>query len=323
MNIGELWTLQCMMFLIVLFGLLLKKVGALRDEGRSVITDLVLYGFLPCNIVSSFQIEFEDGILKKLVVILALSTLFQVIAYVFSRVFFRKLPQEMGGVSRYCMIVPNSGFLGLPLVAGVYGLEGMMYASIFLIPLRVMMWTAGMACFTTSPDWKTVTKKVATHPCIIAVYIGMFLLIFQRPLDTMYTGIVEHTGVFGGVVRTLVQALDKTIQSVGGCTTAATMLLIGSMMADVKPREMLNRDAAWMTVVRLGILPLITLVVCRILGVDPLVTGVSVLLTGMPAGSTTAIMAAKYDRDYVFGTKCVVLSTVISMLTIPLWCMIV
>lgn len=119
-----------------------------------------------------------------------------------------------------------------------------MYASVFIIPIRIMMWSAGIACFTASPDWKTVVKKVAAHPCIIAVYIGLFLMIFQNPLDLMLAGIVENTGAAGSVLHTLVQALNKAIRSIGGCTTAATMLLIGSMMADVR------RERCWIWMLR-------------------------------------------------------------------------
>ncbi len=321
MNVGDLWTLQCMMFFIVIFGAVLKKTGVLKEESRSVITDLVLYGFLPCNIINSFRMEFNLDILKKFALVLGISLLVQAISYILSRILFNWRPAEIKGVMQYCTIVSNSGFLGLPLVEGVYGAEGMMYASVFIIPMRVMMWSAGIACFTTSPDMKSVIKKVAVHPCIIAVYIGLALLIFQRPLDSLYQGLVLNAGPLGTAIQILVQALDKSIRSVGGCTTASTMLLIGTMVADVEPRDMLNRDVAWITVIRLGILPFIVLIGCKMFCVDSLLTGVCVLITGMPAGSTGAILAAKYGGDYVFATKCVVVSTLISMVTIPLWCM--
>jgi len=323
MNIGELWTLQCMMFLIIIFGVMLKKIGVLNAEGRKIITDMVLYGFLPCNIINSFQVEFHADILKNLAVIVGVSTLLQAISYVASHVLFRGMPGEKRSVFQYCMIVSNSGFLGLPLVEGVFGMEGMMYASVFIIPLRIMMWSAGIACFTESPDLKTVVKKVAVHPCIIAVYIGLVLMIFQSPLERALTTLVTNTGTVGAVFDTLIQALNKAVKSIGGCTTAATMLLIGSMMAEVKPREMLDLDAVKMTVIRLGVLPLVALALCKGFHMETLLIGVSVLLTAMPAGSTTAILAEKYGRDYVFATKCVVLSTLVSMLTVPLWCMLI
>lgn len=63
--------------------------------------------------------------------------------------------------------------------------------------------------------------------------------------------------------------------------------------------------------------PSVTLLICRILGTSELVTGVSVLLAGMPAGSTTAILAEKYDGDAVYASGCIFVSTLLSLLTIP------
>lgn len=119
----------------------------------------------------------------------------------------------------------------------------------------------------------------------------------------------------------LIQAVDKAVRSAGGCTTATTMILIGTMLADVSTRDMLQKDTALISVVRLGLMPLIVMVGCKIAGINQFLSGVCVLMTGMPAGSTSAILAAKYGCDYVFATKCVVVTTLLSMVTIPLWCM--
>ena len=73
MDISGLWTLQCMMFLLVAAGALLKKKGILKEEGKSVLTDAVLYFFLPCNIINSFRMEFDISILRKFAVILIVS----------------------------------------------------------------------------------------------------------------------------------------------------------------------------------------------------------------------------------------------------------
>ena len=74
--------------------------------------------------------------------------------------------------------------------------------------------------------------------------------------------------------------------------------------------------------VRQLVLPALVFLGCRLLHIDPILTGVSVLLVGMPVGSTAPILAAKYGGDYVFAGKCVILSTVLSLFTVPLWCFI-
>lgn len=320
MDISGLWTLQCMMFLLVAAGAILKRKGILKEEGKGVLTDAVLYFFLPCNIVNSFRMEFNASILRKFAVVLAISVLVQAVSYVLSKCLYNHKSPEIKRVMQYCTIVSNSGFLGLPIAEGIYGAEGMMYASIFIIPMRIMIWSAGIACFTESPDFKSVVKKIAVHPCIIAVYIGLGLMFFQAPLAGFYEGVLTGGApAVQAVVKVTVTALDKAVRSAGGCTTALTMVLIGMMLADVKASSMLDKNAMFISALRLFVLPALVLAGCRLAGVDLFLTGVCVLITGMPAGSTSAILAAKYGCDYTFATKCIVVSTLLSMLSIPLW----
>ena len=138
---SNLWTLQVMMFFLVAAGAVLKSTGILKDDAKGILTDLVLYFFLPCNIINSFRMEFNLDILRKFAVVLAISLLVQLVCYILSKVLYNHKPKEVKRVMQYCTIVSNSGFLGLPIAQGIYGAEGMMYASIFIIPMRVMMWS--------------------------------------------------------------------------------------------------------------------------------------------------------------------------------------
>ena len=309
-----------MMFLLAAAGAVMKKTGILKAESKGVITDLVISFILPCSIITSFQVTFDTSILMGFAVVLGISVLVQAVSYVIGHTIYNRKPEEIKRVLQYCTIVSNSGFLGLPIAQGIFGAEGLMYASIFLIPMRIMMWSAGIACFTESPDMRSVVKKLALHPCIIAVYIGLGLLVFQKPLGAAYEAVLACPAVPVAVVwRLVVEALDRMVRAAGGCTTTVTMILIGTMLADVSLRDMLDKDALLITAVRLVLLPLIVLAGCRLFHVDRLLAGVSVLLTGMPAGSTSAILAAKYHCDYTFATKCIVVSTLLSMISIPMW----
>ena len=316
MDISNLWTLQVMMFFLVAAGAVLKSTGILKDEAKGILTDLVLYFFLPCNIINSFRMEFNLDILRKFAVVLAISLLVQLVCYILSKVLYNHKPKEVKRVMQYCTIVSNSGFLGLPIAQGIYGAEGMMYASIFIIPMRVMMWSAGIACFTESPDMKSVVKKLVVHPCIVAVYIGLGLMIFQAPLNQLYNAVLNcGIPLVPDLVRVFFGALDKGVRSAGGCTTAMTMVLIGMMFSGMSLRSMLDGNTLFISALRLAILP-------ALLRIDPFLTGVCLLITGMPAGSTSAILAAKYGCDYTFATKCIVVSTLLSLVTIPIWAMI-
>ena len=323
MDISNLWTLQVMMFFLVAAGAVLKSTGILKDDAKGILTDLVLYFFLPCNIINSFRMEFNLDILRKFAVVLGISLVVQFVSYVLSKLLYNHVPKELKRVMQYCTIVSNSGFLGLPIAQGIYGAEGMMYASVFIIPMRVMMWSAGIACFTESPDMKSVVKKLVFHPCIVAVYIGLGLMIFQNPLNQIYSAVLGcGIPLLPELVKVLIGALDKGIRSAGGCTTAMTMVLIGMMFSGMSLKSMLDSNTLFMSALRLVIMPAIVFAACHFTGIDPFLAGVCTIITGMPAGSTSAILAAKYGCDYKFATKCIVISTLLSLVSIPIWAML-
>ncbi len=301
MDYNRLLNLQGMLFLLVAAGVVLRKKGILPEGAKSILTDLVIYLILPCNIINSFFIEFDLDILKGFAVILTIAGLIQAGCLMFAKIFYNREPESRKKVLQYGTVCSNAGFMGNPIAEGVYGAEGLMYASIFLIPQRIVMWSAGVSYFTESPDRKTVVKKVLTHPCIIAVYIGLVLMITRLPVPAF---------------------LQNTIRSVGSCTTTVSMVLIGAILAEVEPGSILDWGIVKYAFIRLFLLPLLVYICCRAFHVPPLLSGVSVLLTGMPAGSTTAILASKYEGDYIFATKCVVVTTLLSLVTIPLWCMV-
>ena len=292
---SSLINLQGMLFLLVAAGVILRKLGILPDSAKQVLTDLVIDLILPCNIISSFLIEFNLDILKGFAAILLIATLIQFGCLIIANTFYNKEPDRRKKVLQYGTVCSNAGFMGNPIA------EGLMYASIFLVPQRIVMWSAGVSYFTESPDRKTVIKKVLTHPCIVAVYIGLFFMITQISMPAF---------------------LENTIRNVGGCTTTVSMILIGTILAEVKAGSIIDKGIMKYTLIRLFFIPFLVYICCRLFPVRPMISGVSVLLTGMPAGSTTAILAAKYDGDYIFATKCVVVTTLLSLVTIPLWCMV-
>ena len=322
-QMSELLNLQGQMFLLIIVGIVLKKRGILPDSAKTILTDLLLCFVLPCNIINSFRMEFNLDILRKFAVVLGISLVVQFVSYVLSKLLYNHVPKELKRVMQYCTIVSNSGFLGLPIAQGIYGAEGMMYASVFIIPMRVMMWSAGIACFTESPDMKSVVKKLVFHPCIVAVYIGLGLMIFQNPLNQIYSAVLGcGIPLLPELVKVLIGALDKGIRSAGGCTTAMTMVLIGMMFSGMSLRSMIDKNTMFISALRLVVMPAIVFAACHFTGIDPFLAGVCTIITGMPAGSTSAILAAKYGCDYKFATKCIVISTLLSLLSIPIWAML-
>ncbi len=303
MNVWQLFNLQGTLFIMILAGAVLKKIGVLDASGKKTLTDLCVDIVIPCNIIKSFLVGFQPDVIRACAGLLVVGFLLQILCVVFNKFLFNRYPDQQRKVLQYCTIVSMAGFLGNPVAEGVFGDLGLLYTSMFLIPMRVVMWSAGTSYFVAgSTDKKKVLKNILTHPCLVAVYTGVILMLTQIPLPEM---------------------LVSAIKSVGGCNSALTMFIIGTILADVKLTTIVNPTTLAFSVFRLGILPAIAFGVSRLFGLDTVATGIAVLMTGMPAGATAAIFAARYDSDAPFATRCVVLTTLISMFTLPMWCLVV
>ena len=293
--------LQLQVLLLLLAGFILTKTGVITKEGRRSLSDLLISFILPCNIVCSFQMELTREILSSCGAILLLAILAQAVYWVAGRLLFPGERAERLSCLRYATLCSNAGFLGLPIIGGVYGEMGTLLTSVALIPQRVVMWSAGLSLFTHA-DGKSVVRKVLTHPCIVAVYIGFTLMMLGNP--------------------PLPAFMQKALCAAGGCTTCVSMLVIGGILAEAGHTGLRDRTLLRYSLVRRIFIPLAMYLLLRLLRTDSLVLGVMVLMSGMPAGSTTAILASKYDGDAAFASRMVFVSTVASIVTLPLLCLL-
>ena len=300
MKLTDLFTLQGTLFAMMLVGAWLKRRGIIDENGKRCLSDLCINVVIPCNIFKSCLIELQPGIFKTCGLLLLSAVLLQVLCLVLNRFLFNRYPDQQKKVLQYCTIVPMSGFLGNPIAEGLYSALGVLYTSIFLIPMRIIMWSVGTTYFVANEkmDRKKVLRNVLTHPCLVAIYLGLLCMATQVHLP---------------------RVLTETVRYIGNCNSALTMFIVGTILADVKLLTIVNRDTLLFGVLRLALLPAAAFGLGRLLGLDTVSLGVSVLMTGMPAGATAAIFAARYDSDAAFATKCVVMTTLLSMLTLPLW----
>ena len=133
---------------------------------------------------------------------------------------------------------------------------------------------------------------------MLATYVGLLILILQIQLPLV---------------------VEKTVYSLSNCCTAMTMLYIGTILVDVDVKTLINRHQVYYAVLRLVCIPLVVFGLSRAAGADHLVGAVCTLLSAAPAGSTTSILAAKYEGDELSAAKAVVFTTALSVITIPVW----
>lgn len=287
--------LQITIILLIAAGYILIKLRVLDYSSRTPFTNLLIDFVLPCNIIVSFMMEFNKEILMSCLTVLLVSMAIQVIAVFGGKIFFPHTPDRELAVLRYGIIVSNAGFVGFPIILGMYGEKGLLFASIYLIPQRIVMWSAGVTCFTGTRG-TGVLRKILTHPCIVSVGIGMILMIFQISLPAGLSDAIKHSG---------------------NCTTGLSMLVIGIILSEVPLKEIFSKKILWFCLIRLIVFPVIVLAACLLFSLDSLVTGVCTVLSGMPAAASVAIVPEKYGGDSEYGVKIVCSSILFSLITIP------
>lgn len=287
---------QTVLFIYMAVGFGCRKAGIFNDVARDKLTDFVVFVTLPCMIFESFNMAFSLESLKQGVLALLIAVGMSCVALLLGKVLYNRFPYEEKSILQYGTLVSNSGFAGLPVVSGAYGDEGLFLGSLFIIPTRILMWSAGISLFTRA-DAKQAVKKVLLNPGIIAVEVGLVRMLFQIPLPHF---------------------VDTAVDNLGGCTSPMAMALVGAILVDVPLKTVFDLKSFYLVAVRQFLLPGICLAALRLLHVDPLTIGVSVVITGMPIGSTTAILAQKYVADAKFASKCVFISTLTSLVTVPI-----
>ena len=287
---------QTVLFIYMAVGFGCRKAGIFNDVARDKLTDFVVFVTLPCMIFESFNMAFSLESLKQGALALLIAVGMSCVALLLGKVLYNRFPYEEKSILQYGTLVSNSGFAGLPVVSGAYGDEGLFLGSLFIIPTRILMWSAGISLFTRA-DAKQAVKKVLLNPGIIAVEVGLVRMLFQIPLPHF---------------------VDTAVDNLGGCTSPMAMALVGAILVDVPLKTVFDLKSFYLVAVRQFLLPGICLAALRLLHVDPLTIGVSVVITGMPIGSTTALLAQKYVADAKFASKCVFISTLTSLVTVPI-----
>ena len=274
-NFMKMLSTQAILLVYMAVGFYCRKRGIIEKKMQGKLTDFVLRITLPCMIFNSFSMHITLDMLKQAALCLGVAFFICFAAWLGGKIVYNMYPKEKKSVLQYATLVNNAAFLGLPIVKAVLGEAGMFLASIFIIPNRIFMWTAGVSIFTAEADKKAAFKKVMLNPCVIVIFIGLF---------RSFTDF------------TLPEFLAKSITGLGNCTTPLSMVLIGTMMTELTPASFKDWSTVYLAFMRLVALPFLALFIMRLLNADPIMTGCAVILTAMPAGSTTRFWRRNMDQ---------------------------
>ena len=223
-SVIKMVNLQLVLLSILVIGIICSRLKIVSKEGQESLSNLLLNLVLPCNIIASFSSHVEsDNMARNLVLALVISAIIQVLAVAFGGKLFKKFPKNEKDVMHYGLICSNSSFIGMPVAENIYGSLGVVYVSMFQLPIRITMWTSGLALFT-KVDRKSAIKTILVHPCIVSMAIGIIIMIFSPPLPGFVTSTIDY--------------LSK-------CTIPLSMLIIGCILSECSIKEIFDRSAVY------------------------------------------------------------------------------
>ncbi len=286
------------MFLIMGMGFLLFRKGLITKEGSKTLANLLIYIILPCVIINGFITERTAEKITELGVSALMAAAFLAVACIISRLVFKKYP-----IDNFSSAFSNPGFFGIPLIVAAYSSEAVFFITAFIAFLNVMQWTYG-AAILKEEKIKINFKTIFTSPFIIGLIIGLIIFFTGVPIPTV---------------------VKSTISAATNANTFVAMLVLGTYLAQADMKEVfLSPRLYGVSFLRLVLIP----AVCMLVGfVVPdkfteLFTCV-MIACACPVGSNVAVYAQLYNKDYTYAVSAVTLSTIFSVVTIPLMLMAV
>ena len=300
MDFLHIVTQMLMIFGIVLVGLASAKRNLWAGELDRKLSVFILNVSMPALILASVMgrdLVFEPSELLTLglvavvnyVILIGLACLIPQIWHV---------NRSRQGLARFMLAFCNVSFIGYPVCDAVFGPKAVFCASVLNIPFNLLIFTIGVSFINGGKARSAFSPKLVFSPCVVASLIAVSIAL-------MGISVPEPVG--------------QWFHLLGDLTTPCALLIIGSSLSHIPVRDMLgNRFAYAISLLRLIVLPLVVGVVLRLLGVENFVANVAVVLSAMPIATNGIMLCLQYGKDERVMTQGLFLSTLFSVVTIPL-----
>ncbi len=281
------------MALLAAVGVYLSRKGFLSPQGTKDLGAILLRVIIPCVIVKSYITEFSRERLLELALSAGLTLIGFILAMVISYLVFGKRRRLENFAASFC----NAGFIGIPLAQAIIGEEGVFYIAASVALLNLFQWTYGVYIMADRKD-AISAKTIAKNPVVIAIVIGVVLFVSQIPVPGIVT---------------------STLGYIAGMNTPIAMILMGTYLAKLPLKKLLDKRAYGCVLFRLVIIPAVILLVFWVLPVSNADIALAAFLAAAtPVGANICVFAQQYDCDYEFSVVTVCLSTLLSVITVPL-----
>ena len=287
------------LFIIVILGYILRKRGYLGGEFDKKLSTLIIDICCPMLILSSVmgdKLPDAHLILPLLGVGFATYIVLCIIAFTVPRL-ISKDPEAQGMIG-FAMMFGNVGFIGYPIVASIFGNQAIFYAALLNMPNTFFIFTAGVMLVKGERSWGSFNWKMLLSPMMLAAYISAIIVVLGIHVP---------------------KVIGNPITLVGSITVPGSLLVIGSSLAEIKFGNMLRDGKVYVTTIfRLLIAPLILYSLFRLCGVNELVNEINTVVIAMPVAAFGVMFCMRYNRDERLMTEITFMTTVLSVITIPL-----
>ena len=284
------------LFILIFVGVILAKTKVLNDNAVKSMTDFVLLLVTPCVIIKSFIREFEPALLKKLLISVAATALAHIGFIILSRLLLKTKDISQQKVLQFGVIFSNCGFMSIPLQQAVLGDEGVFFAASYIAIFNVFVWSYGVLLMSGDKKYMT-PKKLIINPGIIGVSIGLLIFLLSIPVPKI---------------------LAEPVSYLAALNTPVPMVIIGYHLAHSSILKGLKTIAClWGIILRLFIFPLLALGVMYLCGIRGSMLISLAISCCAPVAANTTMFASKYGGDTSLSVNMVSLSTLFSLISMP------
>ena len=282
----------------IIAGFLLAKCGIADAAHSKTLSALTIYLFLPCLCLSNFAKNCTPAYLAEKYPIVLLSAGFLALLHFVTPLIAKPFSKNHYEVSilRYTLTIPNYGYTGYALCAGLFGELALLDMMIFTLPMAIYTHSYGYNILTKQDTGKFNMKKLL-NPVIIGVLLGC---------------VVGLTGI------KLPNVASTIIDKAGACTAPISMLLAGITISEFDIKALLTEKRAYiMSFLRLLGIPLVMFAILKLTGLSSFLA-TTMLVFAMPCGMNTIVYPKLIGEDCKLGASMALISTVLSLVTIPL-----
>ena len=307
------------LLLLAVPGFIFAKIKMFKQGASDAFSVMVLYGCQPVMMFVSFQSkEFNPDLGLNMLYVFLLAVAVHLIMFGIMFLVFRKhQSQEKVRIIKYAGAFSNCGFMGLPFLQSLFAgnpdlqSEVLIYGAIVIAVFNVFNWTVGVYIMTG--DIKQVSfKKIALNPVIIALILGFILFVtVKKPIVSL----AEE----GTTLNLILEKFMQTLNIISNTVTPLSLTVIGMKLASVNFKSLfLDKGAYLSTGLKIILMPLIAIFLSAFLPVPNTVKYAIFFLLSMPSATSSALFAVRFNKDADFASVCVMLSTILCAITIPL-----